>query len=135
MAMACCSALPEPLWEGRVSERGGTFECVLPVRDVRVCLGGESLEGSTLPVPFLPRAPGPRTLVGRVRFLNWSGVEGGRHPLLIVGAAGLRFEHGPELERLSRTTALRAPGHGHRAEAAAGGRRRGLRGPRVRIHR
>lgn len=63
MAMACCSALPEPLWEGRVSERGGTFECVLPVRDVRVCLSGESLEGSTLPVPFLPRAPGPRTLV------------------------------------------------------------------------
>lgn len=97
--------------------------------------GGEGLEESALPVPFLLRAPGPRTLVCRVRFLNWSRVEAGRHPLLTFGAAGLRIGHGPELEGLGGTAALRAPRHGHGAEAVARGRRRGLRGPRVRVHR
>lgn len=136
MAIASSLALPKPLWEGRVSERGRTSECVVPVREVWVRRGlGEGLEGSALPVPFLLRAPGARTLVRRLRFLNWSGVEAARHPLLTFGAAGLGIRHGPELEGLSGTAALRAPGHGHGAEAVAGGRRRGLWGPRVRVHR
>lgn len=136
MAIASCLALPKLLWEGRVSERSGTSECVIPVREVRVRRGpGEGLGGSALPVPFLLRAPEPRTLVRRLRFLNWSGVEAGWHPLLTFGAAGLRIRHGPELEGFSWTAALRAPRHGHGAEAVAGGRRRGLWGPRVRVHR
>uniref|UniRef100_A0ABI7YP75 Prohibitin n=1 Tax=Felis catus TaxID=9685 RepID=A0ABI7YP75_FELCA len=80
-------------------------------------------------------AEGPGPSCEGVRSLNWSGVEAGRHLLLTSGAAGHRIGHGPELEGLSGAAALRATGHGHGAEAAAGGRRRGLRRPRICVHR
>lgn len=41
MARAGCRALPRSPWEGRVSGRGGTSRCALPVRPVRVPPVGE----------------------------------------------------------------------------------------------
>lgn len=39
MARAGCLALPRSPWEGRVSGRGGTSQCALPVRPARVPRG------------------------------------------------------------------------------------------------
>lgn len=134
--MACSLALPKPLWKGRVPERGWKFR----MRNSCARSSGprpwggfrrERTSGALSPAS----AEGPGPSCEGVRSLSWSGVEAGRHLLLTSGAAGHRIGHGPELEGLSGAAALRATGHGHGAEAAAGGRRRGLRRPRICVHR